>query len=283
LVLDYGKKILKETLLYDIGFGDLTTELIIPDNHTSIGNIIVKEENGIVLCGINIIKEFVEDYGLSVKIFGCDGEFINKNSKIMEITGNTKKILTIERTILNLLMHLCGIATNTYNIVNNVKKINNNIKVACTRKTTPMLSPLEKYAVFIGGGDTHRFRLDDLVLIKDNHIKAVGIENCFKVAKKLSFTKKIEIEVDNIEQLNKVLPYNPDIIMLDNFSHENIEKAVNIINEHNKKNNKNILIEVSGGINSKTILEYAKYNVNIVSLSELITKANSVDLSLNLK
>jgi len=283
VITDYAKKILNETISYDVGFGDLTTELIIPNSHTSKGIIKVKE-NGVVVCGLNFAVEFIKEHNLEVKTFVNEGDIVPDNTNILEIEGNTKKILTIERTILNFLMHLSGIATKTHNVVEMVKKVNNNVKIACTRKTLPALSPLEKYAVFVGGGDTHRFRLDDMVMIKDNHIEAVGIENCFKIVKKLSFSKKIEIEVDNIEQLKEVLQYKPDIVLLDNFKPEDIGGALEIIEENYNKNKYAYkpLIEVSGGINDKTVLNYAKYPIDIISMGCLIHSAIAVDMGLDL-
>ncbi|AEH07241.1 carboxylating nicotinate-nucleotide diphosphorylase [Methanothermococcus okinawensis] len=277
---DYAKKLLKESLIYDVGFGDLTTELIIPKNQKSKAKIVVKEDA--VVCGLNFIGSFLKDYNLEHKTFVDEGDIVKKNTNIMEIYGDTKIILTIERTILNFLMHLFGIATKTYSIVKMVRKINKNVKIACTRKTLPMLSMVEKYAVYIGGGDTHRFRLDDMVMIKDNHIEAVGIEKCFEEIKKLSFSKKIEIEVDNLEQLKEVLKHKPDIVLLDNFKPDDIENALNIIDEFENKNKYRPLIEVSGGINEHNVLDYAKYDIDVISMGCLIHSARAIDISLDL-
>ncbi|WP_292460860.1 carboxylating nicotinate-nucleotide diphosphorylase [Methanothermococcus sp.] len=280
MINEYAKKLLKESLIYDVGFGDLTTELIIPKNHESKAIIRVKENA--VVCGINIVADFLDDYNLKYKTFVNEGDIVQKNTYIMEIYGNTKTILILERTILNFLMHLSGIATKTYNIVKMVREINKNVKIACTRKTLPMLSMVEKYAVYIGGGDTHRFRLDDMVIIKDNHIEAVGIEKCFKEIKKLSFSKKVEIEVDNLEQLKEVLKYRPDIVLLDNFKPDDIKNALNIINEFENKKGHRPLIEVSGGINEDNVMDYAKYNIDVISMGCLIHSARAVDMGLDL-
>ena len=273
----YAKKVLNETLIEDIGYGDITTDILIPEKHESVGKIIFKEDG--VLCGIHFVNLFLNDIGLRTNIYCNEGDPINKGTTIMEIYGNTKKILSVERTILNFLMHLSGISTKTYNIIQKVKKINKKVRISCTRKTLPVLAPLEKYAVYVANGDTHRFRLDDLVMIKDNHIAAVGLENIFKKIDRISFTKKIEVEVDNLNQLKEVIKYNPDIILLDNFKPEDVEVGVEFIRNWNK----NILIEVSGGINESNVLDYARYNVDIISMGCLIHSARSLDISLDLQ
>ncbi|MBW9222232.1 carboxylating nicotinate-nucleotide diphosphorylase [Methanothermococcus sp. SCGC AD-155-C09] len=277
----YAKKILNNSLIEDVGFGDITSDYIIPKNHNSKGEIIVKEKS--IICGINFIADFLKEHNLKYSILIDEGKLANENSKIMEIYGNTRKILTLERTILNFLMHLCGIATKTYNIVSMVRKINKKVKIACTRKTLPGLSPIEKYAVYVGGGDTHRFRLDDMVMIKDNHIEALGVDECFNRLKKVSFSKKIEVEVDSIELLEKVLPYMPDIVLLDNFKPEDIKGALEVINNFGKIGYRPPIVEVSGGINEKNVMEYAKYNIDIISMGCLIHSAPAIDMGLDIK
>lgn len=276
----YAKKVLNESLINDVGYGDITTELIIPENHNSKGEIVIKEDA--VICGLNFILDFLKDYHLKCNLRVKEGEFIERDSKVMEIEGNTRKILTLERTILNFLMHLSGIATKTYRVVKKVREINKKVRIACTRKTLPLLSPLEKYAVVVGGGDSHRFRLDDMVMIKDNHIEALGVEECFKRVKKVSFTKKVEIEVDSIHLLEKVLPYRPDIVLLDNFKPKEVEEALEVIGAFEDKVGYRPLVEVSGGIKENNILEYAKYEVDIISMGCLIHSAPAVDISLSI-
>ncbi|AXI25651.1 nicotinate-nucleotide diphosphorylase (carboxylating) [Methanofervidicoccus sp. A16] len=276
----YAKKVLNESLINDVGYGDITTELIIPEDHKSRGEIVIKEDA--VICGINFILDFLRDYNLKCDLLVREGKFVEKDSKVMEIEGNTRKILSLERTILNFLMHLSGIATKTYRVVKKVREVNKKVRIACTRKTLPLLSPLEKYAVVVGGGDSHRFRLDDMVMIKDNHIEALGVEECFKRVKKVSFTKKVEVEVDSIYLLEKVLPYKPDIVLLDNFKPKEIGEALEIIGSFRDKVGYKPLVEVSGGIREDNVLEYAKYDVDIISMGCLIHSAPAVDMSLNI-
>jgi nicotinate-nucleotide pyrophosphorylase (carboxylating) len=278
MIREHGLKILKESLIYDVGFGDLTTETLIPKDQESDGVIKAKEE--VVVCGLDFVIDFMESFEIECKPLIKEGETIKGD--FLKIHGNTRTILTLERTVLNFLMHLSGIATKTRNIVEMVKTVNENVRVACTRKTLPGLSLLEKYAVSVGGGDTHRFRLDDMVMIKDNHIEAVGIEECFKKIKNLSFTKKVEIEVDTVEQLKEVLKYKPDIVLLDNFKPEEIGGALEILNKFEEDTNYRPLVEVSGGINEDNVLDYAKYDVDIISMGCLIHSARAVDISLDL-
>lgn len=271
-------KILEESLNYDSGFGDLTTELVIPKDHVSSALFVAKEEA--VICGLEFVVEFMEKHGLKCNLSIKDGDLIF--GQFLEVTGNTRNIITLERTVLNFLMHLSGISTKTNRIIKKVREINGTVRIAGTRKTIPGLSMVEKYAVFIGGGDTHRFRLDDMVMIKDNHIEAVGIGECFKRVKKLSFSKKIEVEVDTIEQLKEVIVYKPDIILLDNFNSESIEEALDLISKFEEKNNFRPLIELSGGINENNVLNYAKFDVDVISMGSLIHSAKAVDIGLDL-
>ncbi|HID47231.1 MAG TPA: carboxylating nicotinate-nucleotide diphosphorylase [Methanococcaceae archaeon] len=276
----YAKKILNESLMNDVGYGDITTELIIPEEHRSKGEVVVKEDA--VICGVNFVSDFLRDHNLRCDLAVREGEWTERDRRVMEIEGNTRKILTLERTILNFLMHLSGIATKTYRVVKKVKEINERVKIACTRKTLPLLSPLEKYAVVIGGGDSHRFRLDDMVMIKDNHIEVLGVEECFKRIRRVSFTKKVEIEVDSIDMLREVLPYKPDIVLLDNFTPKEVEEALEVIEVFSIKLGYRPLVEVSGGIREDNILEYVKYDIDIISMGCLIHSAPGVDMSLNI-
>ncbi len=279
MLKDYALKILKKSLEYDVGFGDITTNSIIPEGIKAKGVIKAKEK--CVVCGIDFIVAFFEEYGIKCKKLFNDGEEAYGN--ILEFEGDARTILMLERTALNLLMHLSGIATITNRIVKKAKSVNKKVRIACTRKTLPLLSPLQKYAVYVGGGDTHRFRLDDCVLIKDNHIAIVGVKEAIKRAKEnVSFTKKIEVEVSNLKELREVLEERADIIMLDNFKPEDVEKALKIIDDFERKTNFRPIVEVSGGIKEDNILEYARYNVDVISLGILTHSVKSVDMSLNI-
>jgi nicotinate-nucleotide pyrophosphorylase (carboxylating) len=278
------RKILEKKLLdilaEDIGQGDITTALTIPAESTSEAQIVAKEAG--IAAGIEEAKMLLESLGLKVETLASDGERINPKQTLMKIRGNTRTILSTERTILNIVSRMSGIATTTRRLVEKLQKAKLGTKIACTRKTAPGLLYLDKKAVLVGGGDTHRLHLDDMVLIKDNHIAVAGsIEVAVKRAKEVgSFTKKIEVEVSSAEDALAAAKAGADIIMLDNFSPKQVEKAVSRLEEAAFSGK--VLIEASGGITAENILEFASKQVDIVSLGELTHSAKTLDLSLEI-
>jgi nicotinate-nucleotide pyrophosphorylase (carboxylating) len=278
------RKILEKKLLdilaEDIGQGDITTALTIPAESTSEAQIVAKEAG--IAAGIEEAKVLLESLGLKVETLASDGERINPKQTLMKIRGNTRTILSTERTILNIVSRMSGIATTTRRLVEKLQKAKLGTKIACTRKTAPGLLYLDKKAVLVGGGDTHRLHLDDMVLIKDNHIAVAGsIEVAVKRAKEVgSFTKKIEVEVSSAEDALAAARAGADIIMLDNFSPKQVEKAVSRLEEAAFSGK--VLIEASGGITAENILEFASKQVDIVSLGELTHSAKTLDLSLEI-
>ncbi|MDR3290995.1 MAG: carboxylating nicotinate-nucleotide diphosphorylase [Methanobrevibacter sp.] len=272
------KEIIKHIIEEDIGFEDITTNALI--NKDKIAkSIIISKENGII-AGIEITKNIFSYYGLNTMVLKEDGDDVAINDIIMEIEGNAQLILNLERTVLNILMRMSGIATITNQMI---KKVDKKIRVAGTRKILPGLGFLDKEAIKIGGGDSHRFSLDDLVLIKDNHIAIVGsLEKAIKLAKeKVSFTKKIEVEVGNWMDGLKAAKLNVDILMLDNMNVDEINETIAILEKENLRDN--LIIEVSGGINPDNISAYGKTNVDVVSLGFITHSVKSLDLSLNIK
>lgn len=269
-----------ENIYDDIGFEDITTNSLVPENKWAQAEILCKE-NGI-LAGMDVAHYIIQEFGLNISSTYLDGEEIHKGEIILEFEGKARDILMVERSILNYMMHLSGIATLVRTTCEQVHKINPNVRVACTRKTTPGLQKLEKKAVEIGGGDTHRFKLDDCVLIKDNHIQVVGgvIESIELAKEHVSFTKKIEIEVENEEDAVRASMFGADIVMLDNMSPTEISSVLNTLKE--RKLRENIIIEVSGGITPDNILDYAKLDVDVISSGFITNSANSLDLSLNI-
>lgn len=269
-----------ENVYDDIGYEDITTNSLIPENKWAQAEILCKEDG--ILAGMDVAHYIIDEFGLNISSSYLDGENINKGDVILEFEGKAKDILMVERSILNYLMHLSGIATLVKNTCDRVKEINPKIRVACTRKTTPGLQKLEKKAVEIGGGDTHRFKLDDCVLIKDNHIQVVGgvIESIELAKENVSFTKKIEIEVESEEDAVRASMFGADIVMLDNMSPEEISSVLNTLTE--RKLREEVIIEVSGGINPDNILDYAKLDVDVISSGFITNSAKSLDLSLNI-
>jgi nicotinate-nucleotide pyrophosphorylase (carboxylating) len=270
---------LKQILANDIGQGDVTAAAIIPANLTVKAEVIAKEEG--IAAGIEEAKLLTEYLGLSTIAKVSDGAKIKNKQVLMQISGNAQTILSGERTMLNLLSRMSGIATKTRTLVEKLEKANVKAKVAGTRKSAPGLLYFDKKAVSIGGGDPHRLHLDDMVLIKDNHLAIVGgVEEAVKKAKaKASFTKKIEVEVNNIEDALKGAKAGADIIMLDNFSPKQAKDSSEALQ---KAGFGSILLEVSGGITSENLLEYVNAQVDIISMGELTHSVKALNISLEI-
>lgn len=262
----------------DIGTGDISSMATISADHQSTGIIHVKQDGWIA--GIPVIEMVFEsiDPALHFKRITEEGTFVSRGTLIAKIEGNTRNVLTGERLALNLLQRMSGIATKTRAYVDALEGAS--VRVTDTRKTTPGLRLLEKYAVRIGGGYNHRFGLYDAVMIKDNHIKgAGGITHAIQQAReRIPHTMKIEVEVENFLQLNEALAANPDIIMLDNMSLESMKAAVALI----RQTHLHIMIEASGGVSLATIKDIAATGVDIISVGALTHSVLSLDISLDL-
>ena len=274
------RDILKQMVYEDIGFEDITSNALIPKDLKTEG-IIIAKENGII-SGIDAAADLLNEFKIKSQVKKHDGDNVKANDIIMEIKGNARTVLSLERTALNFLMRMSGIATLTFNTLQKIREVNKNIILAGTRKTTPGLQIFEKNAVKVGGGDTHRFRLDDCVLIKDNHIAIVGSvgESVIMAKNNVSFTKKIEIEVENEKGAIDAAKAGADIIMLDNMNPDEIENVISSLESRNLRDH--ILIEVSGGIKPENIVEYAKTNADIISTGFITHSARSLDLSLEI-
>ena len=280
-------EIIKKALAEDIGKGDITSSFLFPENFQVEANLISKEEG--VICGIDIFKKVF--YFLSPQFtfnfFFKDGEEIKKNEIVAEICGPLRELLAGERVALNFIQHLSGIATETRKFV---KKTENKVKIYDTRKTTPNLRILEKYAVKIGGGENHRFGLFDMVLIKENHITAlmkkenIGREDAVflavkKVREKSRGKFQIEIEVENFEEAKMGFEAGADIIMFDNAEKEELSKFLDFLGEKRK----NVEIEWSGNVNLENIEEIKELPVDRVSVGSITHSAKSLDFSLKIK
>jgi nicotinate-nucleotide pyrophosphorylase (carboxylating) len=270
---------LKQILVEDLGQGDVTAATIIPPNLAVKAFVISKEEG--VAAGIEETIILVEYLGLMVQNKVIDGDKIKKKQVLLEISGNAQTILAVERTILNLLSRMSGIATKTRTLTNKLEKANFKTRLAATRKSAPGLLYFDKKAVIVGGGDPHRLHLDDMILIKDNHLAIVGgVEEALKKAKmNASFTKKIEVEVTNLEEALIAAKAEADIVMLDNFSPKRVKEACEVLK---KAGFCDVLIEVSGKITSETMLKYAAAQVDIISMGELTHSVKALDISLEI-
>lgn len=261
----------------DIPFFDITSELI--EEEVKCKAAIVAKQD-FILAGLEECIQFLNLIGINVRQLKKDGEDIKEGEKIAILEGNARDILGVERLILNIIAHASGVATATSNLVRLCKKVNPKVRIAATRKTLPGLRYLEKKAVKLGGGDTHRMSLSDMILIKDNHIRIIGgIREAIKRAKeKASLFVKVEIEVSSLEEAVEAAKHGADIIMLDNFTVEEIKETINKLKE--LKLREKVLIEVSGRINEKNILDYAACDVDIISSGAITHSAKAVDVSL---
>lgn len=272
-------KIVRYMLEEDEGFGDVTSNALIDKDDVSVGQIFSKEDG--ILAGIDIAREIFESRDITVIFNLNDGTKISKGDLLIHVVGNTRDILLLERTVLNLLMRMSGVATAANHYVNLVKDYD--VIVAGTRKTAPAIAKFDKYALAVGGADTHRFSLDDMVLIKDNHIMAVGtpLDALKKAQNNVSFSKKIEIEVETLEDAIQCVENKADIVMLDNMNPSEVKEVLDQLNKMGIRNNS--LIEVSGGINHETIREFAEVGVDIISSGALTHSTRSLNFGLDLK
>ena len=269
LIID---NIIAEAIKEDVPQNDITTEFIISDDSICSVDLIVKEDG--VIAGLQVFERVFKILGqVDIKFLKEDGDILIKDECIAKLTGKTKHILTGERTALNYLQRMSGIATLTKAFVDELK--GSGVKILDTRKTTPNMRIFEKYAVKIGGGHNHRYNLSDGVLIKENHISAAGgIKEAVNVIRQnVSFVKKIEVEVETLEQINDALEVGVDIIMLDNMNTETMKKAVEMIN-------KRALIEASGNVTIDNILEVANCGVDYISVGALTHSYKVLDLSM---
>jgi len=211
-----------------------------------------------------------------------DGSTVKKKTVILKIIGDARTLLSIERSLLNILTRMSGIATTTHRLVEKLRRAGYKTRVACTRKVAPGLSYFDKKAVMLGGGDTHRFHLDDLVLIKDNHLVILGgvSQTVKKVKSSVSFSKKIEVEVTKEGKAIEAAKAGADIVMLDNFSPQQVKGTIVLLKREGLRNK--VLIEVSGGVNNQNILKFADAGSDILSLGEITDSVKALDLSLNI-
>jgi nicotinate-nucleotide pyrophosphorylase (carboxylating) len=274
------EKRLLTMLAEDLGQGDITTALIASEENTAEAEMIAKEEG--VVAGIEEARILLQSLGLEVKTMVVDGDKVKAKQTVLKILGNTRTILSVERTVLNIVSRMSGVATNTRKLVEKLQKAKLEVIVACTRKTAPGLLYFDKKAVLIGGGDTHRLHLDDMILIKDNHIAVAGcIEDAVrKVKEKASFSKKIEVEVSSTKDVLVAVKTGADIVMLDNFSPKQIERAVKLLKNEGLFGS--VLLEASGGITAENILAFAKTGVDIVSVGEMTHSSKVLNISLEI-
>ena len=266
----YIYKICKEALKEDLyPTGDITSKLL--NNTKKVKAKVVSNSSGII-GGLDLAKQTfkIVDKKILFKIKKKEGSKIKNKQVVAEIYGNVRKILTGERVALNFLSHVSGIATETNKFVKKVKK---NTKICCTRKTIPGLRAIQKYAVNLGGGYNHRFNLSDEFLIKDNHIAYTNIRELIIKAKKNR--KKITVEIDNLNQLKKILDLKFDTILFDNMNVKNLKKGVRLVKNKYET-------EASGNVNLKNIRKIASTGINRISIGRLTHSVSAIDLKLEI-
>jgi len=268
---------IKAALDEDIGTGDITTNYCVPKFAISTGSFIAKEAG--VISGLSVLCRVFQliDETVDVTLMVNDGDAVSAGDVIAKINGPSRAILTGERTALNILQHMSGIATKTAKAVQEIS--NTNTKILDTRKTTPGMRALDKYAVTCGGGTNHRFNLADGILIKDNHIQAAGsITNAVQAMKnaKVKSSIGIEVETETLEQVEEAIAAGADIVMLDNMSHDLIAQAVKLINGRAKT-------EASGNMGDHSLEDVAKTGVDYISIGALTHSVKAMDISLKFK
>lgn len=276
-------------LTEDVGVGDVTTAAVVPKGRKGLAEVIARD--GGVIAGLeftqNLFKKLDKDLKIETEL--QDGQKIKEGEVVLTIEGGLESILRGERVALNFLGRLSGIATLTSKFVERIKGTES--KILDTRKTTPGMRLLEKYAVTVGGGENHRFGLYDMILIKENHLAACGgIEAALRAARlyvdeyegqtKGRHSLKIEVEVKNTEELKEALKFSPDIIMLDNFDVEEIREGVEIARRFEAQEGRAPKLEVSGGVNLKNVREIAETGVDFISVGALTHSPKTLDFSL---
>ncbi|HQA49299.1 MAG: carboxylating nicotinate-nucleotide diphosphorylase [Syntrophomonadaceae bacterium] len=272
----YIQDIIKRALQEDIGHQDITTDNLVDKEQRSRGVFLAKAAG--IVAGIHVAQEVFRclDHDIQFTVVKNDGEKIAPGDTLAVVAGRTRSLLKGERVALNFLQRLSGIATRTNHMVELIRY--EKAEIVDTRKTTPGLRRLEKYAVSVGGARNHRFGLYDGALIKDNHIKAAGgIQKAISTLRtRIPHTIKIEVEVENLEQLQEALEARADIIMLDNMDIDTLHQAVEITAGQ-------ALLEASGGITEANLVEVARTGVDFISIGALTHSAGSLDISFNLE
>lgn len=260
----------------DAPFGDVTSEAVIPEG-TKARAVIIAKQSG-VIAGVGEAKALFEHFGVKVEVKKRDGDEVREGDVIIELLGDARAILLVERTALNVMGRMSGIATEVRKLVEKVKAVNPKVRVAGTRKT--LLKPMDKRAILIGGGEPHRFSLSDAILIKDNHLALVPLEEAIRRAREFSVYKVVEVEVERLEDALKAAKAGADVIMLDNMSPEEIAETVEALRREGLRDR--VRIEVSGGITPQNITEYARLDVDVISLGYLTHSVRNFDVSLEI-
>jgi nicotinate-nucleotide pyrophosphorylase (carboxylating) len=273
---------LRNFLREDIGYGDITSYSVIQPNISAKAEIICKSKKAAIVCGLEEASIIFDICKCETQTLAKDGSWVEKGDVVMNIMGKVYSILKAERTALNLIMRMSGIANETRIFIDTIRGYNGSVRIACTRKTAPGLRFFDKKAVATGGGDTHRMRLDDMVLIKDNHLLlSNSVEKSIRLARKnVGSSVKVECEVTNIDEVIAAINAGAEIIMLDNFSPREVTKTIKRITKMGIRNMAKI--EVSGGITLQNVRYYAKAKPDIISIGYITHSPKAIDFSLEI-
>ena len=273
VVLDYLLQFIEE----DAPSGDVTSAAIIPDITCSA---IIRAEQVGIIAGLEEASTLFSHFGVSVKHLAKDGDAVGQNDSLLLLNGDAKKILLVERTALNIIGRMSGIATQTRKIVDIVSAVNPYCRVAATRKTCPGFRILDKKAVKIGGGDPHRLNLSDGILIKDNHLALIPLVTAIRAAKKVSAYKKVEVEVETSDDALSATRAGADIIMLDNMSPGQITRTIRVLKSEGLRDR--VIVELSGGIDESSLPRYAALDVDVISLGVLTHSVRNFSVNLEI-
>jgi nicotinate-nucleotide pyrophosphorylase (carboxylating) len=273
VLIDYLLHFIEE----DAPFGDVTSSAIIPDITCSA---VIRAEQPGIIAGLKEVSLLFSHFGVSAESLVKDGDLVRQGDSLLLLKGDAKKILLVERTALNIIGRMSGIATQTKKLADIVSSINNTCRVAATRKTCPGFQVLDKKAVKIGGGDPHRMNLSDGILIKDNHLVLVPLIPAIRAAKKVSAYTKVEVEVETSEDALSAARAGADIIMLDNMNPEKVTQTINVLKHEGLR--EQVIIEISGGIDEMNLPAYAALNIDVISLGALTHTVKNLSVNLEI-
>jgi len=280
----YRQNRISSYLEEDFGSGDITSEVLVPRDFNAEAEVWCKETTGsVVICGLEEACMAMEICGCSTKKLVEDGSIVTNSQQVLAVKGDARAILKAERTALNMLMRMSGVATETRKYCVHLKKLGVDTQITATRKTSPGMRIFDKKAVMIGGGYPHRMGLHDMILIKDNHIEIVGdASDCVnKARRQVGKKREIECEVRSEDELISVVLAGADIVMLDNFSVENARDAMFKLRELGLRNR--VKVEISGGINESNFQDFAQLNPDFLSVGSMTHSTKAVDFSMIVK
>lgn len=261
----------------DSPFGDLTCEAVIPAAMTA--SAVIRAKEACVVAGLEEAAFLFSHLGASARTKVWDGEKVAAGTVVMEVDGPARAVLRVERTALNIVGRMSGIATAAREAVDAVHAVDPAVRVASTRKTCPGLRALDKKAAMLGGAVSHRFSLSDMILIKDNHLALVGLEEAVRRAKAHSSYHKVEVEVESAEDAVRAAGYGADIVLLDNMTPEGVRAAVGALKAAGLR--ERVVVEISGGVSRATLPAYAGAGADIISMGALTHSVRNIDVGLD--